>query len=148
MSTTDTHDLDWLDGLVKGLATGTMTREQAIAFLGDDAGPDSSRQGGRLVRPRSKSLASASVYPLDHIGTPVAVEIAFAPDAMPTLDALAAKLGPFRPMPRAPDDFRSGDKFACYVERADTKTTVRIFAEQDRTSKRIAKLFVDAYTSK
>ena len=148
MSTTHAHDLDWLDQLVKDLSTGTMTREQAIAFLGDDAGQDSSRQGARLVRPRSKTLASASVYPLDHIGTPVAIEIAFAPDEMPTLDALAAKLGPFRPMPRAPDDFTSGDKLACYVERADTKTTVRIFAEQDRASKRIAKLSLDAYTSK
>ena len=148
MNTTDPHDLDWLDRLVKSLGTGTFTREQTISFLGDDAGPDSVHQKGRLVRPRSKLLASATVYPLEHIHTPVAMDLVFAPDAQPTLDELGARLGPFRGPVRAPDDFTSGDKYSRYIERADTKTTVRVFAEIDRATRRVAKLFLDAYTSK
>lgn len=148
MNTNDTKsDLDWVNQLVNALATGTFTREQAIAFLGEDAGPDPSHEKGRLVRPRSKLLASASVYPLEHIGTPVAIDVVFAPGSAPTLDRLAARLGPFAPMPRAPDDFTSGDKLAHYVERAGSKTSVRVFAELDRESKHVAKLFFDAYTS-
>ena len=149
MNATDPADLAWLDELVKALATGTVTREQVIAFLGDDAGPAPDRTGGRVVRPRSKLLASATVYPLAHIDTPVAMDIVFAPGASPSLDALERRLGAFKPTPRAPDDFTSGPKFALYVDRKDTRTTVRVFAELAKGAQRdVAKLFLDAYTSK
>lgn len=140
----DPRDLAWLNELVKALETGTATREQVVAFLGTDAGPSPTNEGGRVVRPRSALLASATVYPLPHIEIKVAMDLAFTPGAMPTLDALAHRLGSFDPVPRAPDDFGSGEKFVHYSQRADTKTEVRIFAELAHDAgRRVAKLHID-----
>jgi hypothetical protein len=137
-----TTDLAWLETLVSSLATGTFTLERTIALLGDDVGADDMRSGARLVRPRLPALSSASVYPLPHIKTPVAMDLVFAKGAQPELADLAARFGEPTSVPRAPGDFTSGDKHACYVTR--DKTTVRIFAELDQG--RVAKLFIDAYT--
>jgi hypothetical protein len=50
-----------------------------------------------------------------------------------TLADVESVVGPTRPMPRAPDDFHSGEKAAAYVEREGK--TVRVFTEltRDRT---------------
>ncbi|HEY1954727.1 MAG TPA: hypothetical protein VGH28_03930 [Polyangiaceae bacterium] len=137
-------DLAWIRALVKGLGDGTLTRARAVSALGDDGGADPTHEGGRIVRPRNRTIASALVYPLPHIATPVAIELDFARGAEPSLDAIARSVGELRPLPRAPDDFSSGERLARYVDRDDTKITVRVIAELDRESKRVAKLFVDA----
>ena len=64
----------------------------------------------------------------------------------PTFAALKKLLGRFRPVPRNPDDFRSGPRFAHYFTPKGSKTTVRVFAELTRSKQRVVNLFLDAYT--
>ena len=47
-----------------------------------------------------------------------------------TLADVESVVGPTQPMPRAPDDFHSGEKVAAYVERQGK--TVRVFTELRR----------------
>jgi hypothetical protein len=47
-----------------------------------------------------------------------------------SLGEIESLVGPTSPMPRAPDDFTSGEKVAAYVDRAGW--TVRVFAELAR----------------
>ena len=140
------RDLRWLKKLVHALATGKATRNQVIKYLGRDAGKDPNNPTHRRVKPHSRFIKRAVVYPLTHIGTPVAMDIYFTTAGRPTFAALKKLLGRFRPVPRNPGDFRSGPRFAHYFTPKGSKTTVRVFAELTRSKQRVVKLFLDAYT--
>ena len=57
-----------------------------------------------------------------------------------TLADVESIVGPMQPMPRAPDDFHSGQKAAAYVERAGR--TVRVFAELAGDNRRVVRVTV------
>jgi hypothetical protein len=141
MSATRADDLDWLDRLISAMKLGA-SREEVVAFLGDDAGPLTDGTDGRSVRPRSKLLAEASVYRLPHIEEPVVVDITFSRAGMPALEAVTKHVGALRPVAPAPDDFASGPKLVHYVESPSTKIEVRVFVELDGVTRRVAKLNV------
>ena len=57
-----------------------------------------------------------------------------------TLAEVESVVGPMAPMPRAPDDFHSGQHVAALVERAGR--TVRVFAELARDERRVVRVTV------
>jgi len=145
MQQEDAQDMRWLKVMVLALNTGKVTLEQAIAYLGKDAGTDPLSPAHHLVTPWSKHIKSVTVYPLDHIDIPVAIEIEFAQDSTPELTTMQELLGIFKPMPRNPDDFHSGAKVCLFYRPGKSPKTVRLFAELSKSNKLLViKLHVDA----
>ncbi len=145
MQQENAQDLRWLKVLVLALNTGKVTLEQAIAYLGEDAGADPLNPTHRLVTPRSKHFKSAKVYPLKHIDIPVAINIEFAQGSTPKLTSMQELLGNFKPVPRNPDDFHSGEKVGLFYRPGKSPMMVRLFAELSKPDKLlVVKLHVDA----
>jgi hypothetical protein len=145
MQQENARDLGWLKILVSALNTGNVTLEQAIAYLGEDAGIDPLNPTHHLVTPWSKHIKSARVYPLGHIAIPVAIDIEFAQGSTPQLASLQALFGDFKRAPRNPGDFYSGDKFVHFHRPGMSPMRVRIFAELSSSNRLfVVKLHVDA----
>lgn len=135
------NDFAWLTKLVDTLANQPATRDDVIAYLGQDGGGDTSRAGARNVKPRSPYLSKVTVYALSHIKIEVAMDIVFGNDK-PTRSVLQSALGPLQSMPAKPDAIGSGPSFAYYKE--GTRGTVRVFVEFDaKNDQKAVSLHVD-----
>jgi hypothetical protein len=135
------NDLAWLTQMVDTLANQPATREDVIAYLGQDGGADDSRSGARKVKPRSPYLSAITVYALAHVKIEVAMDIVFGNDK-PTRSLLQSVLGPLQSMPAKPDAIGSGPTFAFYKE--GKHGTVRVFIEFDaKNDQKAVSLHVD-----
>jgi hypothetical protein len=135
------NDFSWLTKMVDTLANQPATREDVIAYLGQDGGADPLNSGRRNVKPRSPYLSKVTVYGLPHIKIEVAMDIVFGNDK-PTRSVLQSALGPLQSMPAKPDAIGSGPSFAYYKE--GTRGTVRVFIEFDaKNDQKAVSLHVD-----
>lgn len=135
------NDFAWLTKLVDTLANQPATREDVIAYLGQDGGPDPLNSGRRNVAPRSPYLSKVTVYGLPHIKIEVAMDIVFG-NEKPTRSVLQSALGPLQSMPAKPDAIGSGPSFAYYKE--GKRGTVRVFIEFDaKNDQKAVSLHVD-----
>ena len=133
-------DLAWLDRVVEMFQTVT-TREEALAsFFGINLA-DVPSDGWSAVR--RYGLARVRIYDLPHAGIDIAVELVFADGSRPRLADLEARLGNSRSLPRAPDDFSSGDRVAFYPQSGGSPAWVRVFAELERNGSSVRGLQID-----
>jgi len=117
------------------------TRKEALAvFFGVDSA-DVPSDGWSAVR--RHGLVRVRIYDLPHAGIDIAVELVFADGSRPRLADLEARLGKPRSLPRAPDDFSSGDRVAFYPQSGGSPAFVRVFAELERNGSRVAVLQID-----
>lgn len=135
------NDFGWLTQMVDTLANQPATRDDVIAYLGQDGGADTSRAGARVVKARSPYLSKVTVYGMPHIKIEVAMDIVFGNDK-PTRSVLQSALGPLQSMPAKPDALGSGPTFAFYKE--GKRGTVRVFIEFDpKNDQKAVSLHVD-----
>jgi len=135
-------DLGWLSHLVETLSKKPVTRDQVIAFLGQDGGADTASAGRRKVSPRTQYFENVVVYPMPHVKIDVALDVRFAKNGRPSRSTIGSVFGDLQAMPRAPDSQGSGPKLAHYEK--GPHATVRVFVELDPADQtRVASVHVD-----
>jgi len=133
-------DLAWLDQVVELFQTSTTRREALASFFGINLA-DVPSDGWSAVR--RHGLVRVRIYDLPHAGIDIAVELVFADGSRPRLADLEARLGGSRSLPRAPDDFSSGDRVAFYPQSGRSPAWVRVFAELERNGSTVTRLQID-----
>ena len=136
------NDLEWLTTLVQTLANQAVTRDEVIAYLGEDAGPSPNDSKRRRVRAHSPYVESVEVFSLPHVKIDVALDLRFKSGSEPGRSAMEQAVGALGFMPRAPGDFSSGTKLSHY-ERGSHGTT-RVFVELAKNDEtRVVGLHID-----
>jgi hypothetical protein len=133
-------DLAWLDRVVEMFHARTTRKEALAALFGVDLA-DASSDGWSTVR--RHGLVRVRIYDLPHAAIDIAVDVVFADGSRPRLADLEARLGNSRSLPRAPDDFSSGDRVAFYPQSGGSPAWVRVFAELERNGSSVRGLQID-----
>jgi hypothetical protein len=121
-----TMNLSWLDQVIVMLQTNTARKETLAAFFGINL-TNASSDGWSAIS--KYGLVKVRIYDLPHVTIDIALDVVFEDGSRPRLGDLEARLGNSHLVPRAPDDFSSGDRVAFYPQNGESPAFVRVFSE-------------------
>ncbi|MEN6318411.1 MAG: hypothetical protein ABFD82_06605 [Syntrophaceae bacterium] len=133
-------NLDWLDQVVVMLQTNTTRKEDLASFFGINLAKKPSDGWSAVSK---YGLVKVKIYDLPHIAIDIAVDVVFEDGLRPRLAELERRLGKSHLVPRAPDDFSSGNRVAFYPQSGKSPVFVRVFAEMEKNKSTLIKLQID-----
>ena len=117
-------DTRWVVEVVGMMSDGRTNRDEVRRFLG------------------RQSVGVVTVSELPHVDIDIRVEVQLDPPS--TLGELERDLGTARQMPRRPDDFHSGSRFAFQDLAPSSDYWIRVFAEVGRDdASKVTKIDID-----
>lgn len=133
-------NLDWLDQVVVMLQKNTTRKEDLASFFGINLANAPSDRCSTIYK---YGLVKVKIYDLQHVAIDIAVDVVFEDGSRPHLAELERRLGNSHLVPRAPDDFSSGNRAALYPQSGKSPVFVRVFAELEKDKSTVIKLQID-----
>jgi len=125
------HHIEWLRYLAIQMESPTFTRKDAEAYM---------EHHTNLFESAAFEDTHPAYTGCEHL---LRVQVKLTPSAQPLLADVENHFGVAKEVPRAPDDFSSGEFYAFYPSAKTHEVFVRIFAEMDTSSKRILGFSID-----